>query len=383
MLCAYVVAWWGMRPDRPWGSALAGKESQASESTAQVSAVRDAVGRDAAGREIAAGVVLRVSLAEAGFAQGDDLGRVFRHRYVLLHYLGLAVPIFLAFLVFNPTGPLHTPYLPSIGLGIGLMMAMIVAHVRLVCRWPWRRARLCRVLMTPGLVLGAGVLVLAVQVTGDQMGVTAKWSAGHSAIMVAGLALYLEGAAMVILRGPVPRAVAQLRAERKAAAAAHMPPVSLAGPPAVQAADGAAAEGQMPELGDLHRLEAQGNYVLVVTAGGRHVVPGPFAARVARVAEQHGWQVHRSHWVAARAVVAVRRSGRGTVIETSDGAEVPVAGARVPEIRAWVEDAGRGRRLAAAPSQQTPQQRSQPMRPGGTRQDGGAEWPGQGWRGRA
>ena len=310
---------------------------------------RRAPGPEVSGRGSGgAGVVLSLIRAETRFAPCDDLGRVFRHRYVLLHYLGLSVPVFLAFLVFNPTGPLHTPYLPSIGLGIAMMMGTVSAYVWLVRRMQRRGSQPPRVPVTLGLLLGAKVMVLAVQVTGAEMGVTAEWSMPRTAIMVLGFALYLEVAAMVVLRGPVPRALGQLRAERKAAMAARTPPVSLAGE--ARAPGPLPDEDGMPELRDLLRLEAQGNYVLVVTAGGRHVLPGPFAARVARVAEQPGWQVHRSHWVAARAVVGVRRSGRGTVIETSDGAEVPVAGARAPEIRVWAEAAAKGRRPAGPPS---------------------------------
>ncbi|MCZ8336073.1 MAG: LytTR family DNA-binding domain-containing protein [Rhodobacteraceae bacterium] len=318
------------------------------------------------------GVVLHLLLAEMAFAAGDDLGRVFRHRYVLLHYLGLSVPVFLAFLIFNPTGPLHTPYLPSIGLGIVMMMATVSAYVWLLC-WGLRRLSLpMRVPLTPGLLLGAQVLMLAVQFTGNEMGVTAEWSVRRSTILVIGFALYLEAAAMVVLRGPAPRALGQLRAEQRAA---QIPPVRLAAEEAPTSATTPtlSEEAALTELRDLLRLEAQGNFVLVVTASGRHVLPGPFSARVARLADHPGWQVHRSHWVAARAVVGVRRSGRRTVIETADGAEVLVAGAQAAEIRAWAEAVAQGRRAAGmAPA--PPMRRGRP----GAERDGTRPPPGQG-----
>ena len=348
-----------MRPGHSGFSALLGPVRR----LRSLLAGRAGAGRGAGG----SGVALHLVLAEMEFAAGDDLGRVFRHRYVLLHYLGLSVPVFLAFLIFNPTGPLHTPYLPSIGLGIVMMMATVSTYVWLLrkalMRLPWA----VRVPVTPGLLLGAQVLMLAVQFTGNEMGVTAEWSARRSTILVIGFALYLEAAAMVVLRGPARRALGQLRAEQRAA---QMPPVSLAAEEAPVPAP--QAEEALTELRDLLRLEAQGNFVLVVTAGGRYVLPGPFSARVARLADQPGWQVHRSHWVAERAVVGVRRSGRRTVIETADGAEVLVAGAQAAAIRAWAEAVAKGRRAGgAAPA--PPMRRD---RPGAVRE--GARPPGKG-----
>lgn len=298
-------------------------------------------GRGAARRREADGIVLRLVGGSVVFSAGDDLGRIFRHRYVLMHYLGLSVPIVLVFLIFNPTGALFTPYLPSTGLGIASMMATVSAYVWVLRRLLRRLSLPSWVPLTPGFVLGATVMVIAVQSTGYQMGMLAEWSRDRSVILVLIFTLYLELVAGLVLRGPVPRAVAKLAAERKAATAAQMLPVSLGvekAAPDLPPGDGDEAAA----LGDLLRLEAQGNYVLVVTAGGRHVLPGPFAARLARLQDQPGEQVHRSHWVAQRAVVAVHRSGRRTVIETVDGAEIQVAGARAAEIRVWAEAAARG-----------------------------------------
>ncbi|MEM7023914.1 MAG: LytTR family DNA-binding domain-containing protein [Pseudomonadota bacterium] len=76
--------------------------------------------------------------------------------------------------------------------------------------------------------------------------------------------------------------------------------------------------------GRLIRLAAQDHYVEVVTTGGRTLVPMRFRDAIAEAAPEPGAQVHRSHWVALRAV-----SGRGRVnhrpgLHLSDGSFVPI-----------------------------------------------------------
>jgi DNA-binding LytR/AlgR family response regulator len=86
-------------------------------------------------------------------------------------------------------------------------------------------------------------------------------------------------------------------------------------------------------LGDevLH-VQADLHYLQVTTALGRTMVLGSLAAVEAHFVDQ-GLRVHRSHWVALRAVRGVRRKGEGWVVDLDGGSSVPVSRRRVAQVR--------------------------------------------------
>ncbi|WP_143710428.1 LytTR family DNA-binding domain-containing protein [Tabrizicola sp. TH137] len=323
-------------------------------------------------------VVLRLMTCRVSFAAGDDLGRVFRHRYVLLQYLVLSLPILVTFLMFNPTAALYAPHLPPVVVGLVAMMWFLAGYVALL-RLVLTRLGGGRVVpLTPGLVLGAPILLLTAKYAGNLIGMEAQWSPLRLQLLTIVLTFYLELAATLVLRGAVPRALAQLRAEQRVAQSPAVPPVMRAAE--ARAAEAPAREADLPDapeaLRDLLRLEAQGNYVLVVTAGGRHLLPGPLSAMVARLPESQGRRVHRSHWVAARAVVGMRRSARSLVIDTQDGAKVPVAIGQVAQVQAWAEplvtEGGAGRQEAGPEGERGAARTGRPAREAAGRSRGAA-----------
>ena len=89
-------------------------------------------------------------------------------------------------------------------------------------------------------------------------------------------------------------------------------------PPILQRLDG-------HQRGALVRLAAQDHYVEVVTENGRALLLMRFQDAIAETAPTEGLQVHRSHWVAHRAVANTRRANGRTYLVTSDGFEVPVS----------------------------------------------------------
>lgn len=89
-------------------------------------------------------------------------------------------------------------------------------------------------------------------------------------------------------------------------------------------------------VAEVRRVEAEGNYVRVVTAGTRKLLPGPFSRVVAQLPETAGQLVSRSCWVAEGAIVAHRREGRDLFLHLEDGAEVRVAAARRETITDWI-----------------------------------------------
>jgi hypothetical protein len=94
----------------------------------------------------------------------------------------------------------------------------------------------------------------------------------------------------------------------------------LAGPRAVPFLDRV-----KPAIGrDLISLSAQDHYIEVVTTGGRDLVLGRFADVVAQLADWDGFRIHRSHWVARKAVAEVER-GAKPAVRLVDGRRLPVS----------------------------------------------------------
>lgn len=73
------------------------------------------------------------------------------------------------------------------------------------------------------------------------------------------------------------------------------------------------------------RLQVRDHYVDVITEAGTASLLMRFADAIAELEGQAGLQVHRSHWVAADAVVAAQRLRGKLMLRTRDGAEVPVS----------------------------------------------------------
>lgn len=93
---------------------------------------------------------------------------------------------------------------------------------------------------------------------------------------------------------------------------------------AVQATPKLMARLPHARRGRLIRLAAQDHYVEVVTDGGNSLVAMRFRDAMAEAAPEPGLQVHRSHWVALRAVAGRSRAGDRTGIRLSDNSVVPI-----------------------------------------------------------
>jgi len=279
-------------------------------------------------------LILKTLAACVSLPASIDLGRVFRHRYVLAHYLALAGPVFAAFLVIGPGTHRDSEHMPSVLVGLGTMLWAVGFYVLGVKRLIGRRAGPMEVWLTPGLMLGVAVLMIVGLGYTASLGLLSEWSPLRLAGLFVVLWLYAEVTTAIVLRKAVPRAVADLlaRAAPVQALAAQAQGAEDAVPEAAEP-----GSGEVPDvLQGVLRLEAQGNHVLVVTERGRHLLPGPFGAMVARMPDDLGRQVHRSHWVACKAVLRTRRAGRDVFVETLDGAQVPVASSKYAKLRDWL-----------------------------------------------
>ncbi|MEY4981849.1 MAG: hypothetical protein RIR62_115 [Pseudomonadota bacterium] len=149
--------------------------------------------------------------------------------------------------------------------------------------------------------------------------------------------LELMGAILLV----APRVLADLRARGISA-----PPAPALAPPArppARAARIADATGGMVVIGELQidpatirHVRAEGNYVDIRTDSARHYLLGTFATVVAALGPQHGRQIHRSHWVAARVMRGFYRDGRDLVVRLEDGSEIRVAQSRQKDLLPWL-----------------------------------------------
>lgn len=80
-------------------------------------------------------------------------------------------------------------------------------------------------------------------------------------------------------------------------------------------------------------LKMEDHYVRVRTSTGSRLEAGPMARVLAGLPGVEGQQVHRSWWVARRAVVAVERDGRNLRLRLVDGETAPIARAAVARLR--------------------------------------------------
>ncbi len=77
--------------------------------------------------------------------------------------------------------------------------------------------------------------------------------------------------------------------------------------------------------GPLVRVSVRDHYVDVWTEQGSAQLLMRFVDALSELEGADGLQVHRSHWVARRAIAQVQRRGANLVVVLKDGAEVPVS----------------------------------------------------------
>jgi len=205
--------------------------------------------------------------------------------------------------------------------------------------------------MEPALLCAGIAFAGAIHVVSGGIDVTGIWTIDLGIPLFLFTTLYLFLAVTFLMRRPIPRALRRMREDRQESDREDMSDwqehdaLQGAGETEADAAPeaGEEEEADSPDraaLAAVLRLQADGNYVTVVTERGRMSVPGPFAAVVARMPRGIGRQVHRSHWVARRAVLGDRRVGREVRLQTVDGESVPVSGAQVGAVRAWLAQDG-------------------------------------------
>lgn len=289
-----------------------------------------------------------VTMGEIHLRPGEIL-QLARHRLMLLFYMALVLMLILT----NANGTarelpleLRGPvYILGAVVGVGLVLAALrMAELAAA------RGRTVQVSASPlfflagmfGLYSGEALSMLVVD--SQPMG------------FVQGLLLVLFYYVLIEIAGGLavhyifPRALAEIRGQRPPPV--PMPPLVTEVPANLPALP-VRSEGSVVPLrpvevlrignrrfapADILRIEAEGNYVRIVTARERPLMPGPFSSVVARMPDALGIQIGRSDWVAASAVLGRRRDGRDLFLLLSDGSELRVSASRREAVKAWISE---------------------------------------------
>ncbi len=271
------------------------------------------------------GFHLRIINGETVRLRRFEVLRVQMHRYMVGFYLLLWIGLVLV----DPSGQTTTPPIAARVVQYGFGVLTVIATFTLVyasaevlfggkgqvvtmVNWP---------LVLGASVLGLGVSELVVHLLTGEVRTTAKIFA------TLGIFYYviIEIALQIIIWLFLPRILTELRDDA--------PDTT---PDATPANVVRAGGHDFPATAILH-IAAQGNYVTVTTDTTRTEVPGPFSALVDQIPEGLGLRIHRSHWVARRAVVAHRRKGRDMALDLTTGIDAPVALPRHTAVLDWLE----------------------------------------------
>lgn len=82
------------------------------------------------------------------------------------------------------------------------------------------------------------------------------------------------------------------------------------------------------------RVSVEDHYLSIHTARGVSLIRGRMNDALDRLANENGFQVHRSHWVAVDQIERIVRRGRDCRVVLLDGTSLPVARSRLAAIRA-------------------------------------------------
>lgn len=290
--------------------------------------------------------VLRV-LFVTGRHEDMTLGRL---QASVLHPWAVGVTLLgmLGLMLFHPFEPIRNLPLDQ----HTLLWAHVLAGFYLVF---FGQAWLCRWLGLP-FIVPLALLVVAVVVTATSrafLALTADIYAplplvlGHMAFHWAAMLLaefvlvtfcldrilrgLAAGQAVPLTSGATLRGIDTSPPARPAAANGPVAGPRVAPPSAVLVLQGVAVP-----VDEVLHVTAEEHYLRLVTAERSRLLRGRMTDIEAGMPPGLGLRVHRSHWVARRAVAELRRDDSGWTLRLTDGTNMPVARGRQAAVRAWV-----------------------------------------------
>ncbi len=282
----------------------------------------------------------------------DEVAPLLRHPYLLCYYLASMGLSFLASVAFD--GPTRTGSDPSFALLIPILVLATLVGIATFTGWVFLSA-LLRPAADPLTVyesLPIALSVVAVQTTTSVLwnlilGVPAP---SPLALALSLLAVYVCDEIIICawLRPNAARILDDIRTF-KGSLPQRLPDSAATTPTGPRVVAGAFTR----PAGSILHLQARGNHVQVWTDTDTQQVPGPLSSLIAQLPEHLGCLVHRSEWVATRAVTSARREGRATELVLSNGTLVRVASTRAGAVRDWL--AQFDARFNAKPARRRPQ----------------------------
>lgn len=272
--------------------------------------------------------------------QPGEVGPILRHRHLLTTYLVtllVLVSVDLGWQVGQlPLELRGTVHILAGGTALALMWLALEAALWLAARRGTVRLPLTPLLMVAaaGSVAVADGLFHLLSATYDhswqRLGLHLFFHYVAAEFLAAGLAHVAVPPILAELRGlPITRLAETDPALWAGEAEAPAPPLP--------GAEGfLVAGGRSFPLHQILHLRAEGNYVHLRASDRQELLPGPLADLVAQIPAAMGRQVHRSHWVAQRAITSWRAEGRDITLYLAQGQAVPVAVTRRREVRDWL-----------------------------------------------
>lgn len=262
----------------------------------------------------------------------DELGAIQRHPYLVVYYLAsMSVSFVLSISLDLPPHGIHSfallvPILAFATL-VGILTGYVYVHLAAFLR-PHSNplAVLMSVPLFLSIVATQCVTMLLWNVLLDVPATSLPVTLGCVFAVYIGDELIIR----FFVRGRSARIVEDVRSFDRPALPRHAPPRTTEGRAVVTAGN-----ARLDATSILH-MRAQGNNVMVFTDSAPVPVPGPFSAIVAQLPEDLGCFVHRSEWVATRAVTRALREGRATLLVLSTGTTVRVASTRAGVVRDWL-----------------------------------------------
>lgn len=256
-----------------------------------------------------------------------EVGRVLMHRYLMAVYLVLAVVLSLA----DPSGQaVSTPLrLRSLVYVIGLTSTILCLGATCMAFEMLRGGKGKPVVVHGSLIMlfTAAVALGASQIAAVAVVPTHVVQTKVFLILVVFYYVLTEVMIQLVAWLLMDRILSELRDRSDGAAADDTQ----------RAANGTlAAGGRVFDMVEILHLEARGNYVAVHTDSGVTEVPGPFSALLEQMPDRLGLRIHRSHWVARRAIVGSRKQGRDLLVDLVHGGAAPVALPRQREVMDWL-----------------------------------------------
>ena len=307
-------------------------------------------------------VQVRLLSSDRILVQPDEIARLLVHRIMLVCYAGLS-----ALLLLLDVGG-HRAVVP-VDLHVATAIVTVAAMVGTFLAYV--RARLAAGVrdmhLTPALLLATIAGMTVSDALHRLLGVGSGWTPVQAVLLLVFYAALLELSSMAAAQTVIPVVLRDIRRPRpvvsvrlpvagiEAAAGTKDGTGPVTGPvtgaatgPVTGVGAGAGARdeavvlagGRRLDASSILHLEACGNYVRLLTDRGRELVPGPFTTILSQMPDDLGRRVHRSHWVAERAVRGFRRNSRDMRVILTGGDEVPVAIPRQVGLLPWLAALG-------------------------------------------